>query len=198
MCARPFSCIRHDSTWVRNGLAERATNFLSRSQTAFTLWHKETQSSLVSSSRRPTADLHLRILNIMHQPSPSTHSRSSPPLIALCRIIKKNQDSASSELKSNIYPVLFSFLKPKSSATSTSTSKDCLEQGKEVYVWKPWHIVQLPEPGIDISISTKNNQEDWGFIRGMTQFEIGKQAEMEQDGRIRTALLCSRFFVART
>jgi len=155
----------------RNGLAERASNLLSRSQTAFTLWHKETSSqfSSATTARRPTADLHLRILKILHDsssPSLHLHSRSTPtaqPIIALCRVLKKPRIGA--ELtESDIYPVLF------------SSVREDIKEGKDVYVWKPWYTVELPDPGIFV------DYEDM-------QFGLGKSR------RSREALLCSRFFV---
>jgi len=66
--------------------------------------------------------------------------------------------------ESDIYPVLF------------SSVREDIKEGKDVYVWKPWYTVELPDPGIFV------DYEDM-------QFGLGKSR------RSREALLCSRFFV---
>ena len=98
----------------RNGLAERASNLFSRSQTSFALWHKETSAL---SSRWSTADMHFSILKVL--------SRSTPA-IAVCRVTKKPQN----QLTEDIYAVLFS-------------SPSGLEEGRKVYVWHPWYVVEF-------------------------------------------------------
>ncbi|KIM77412.1 hypothetical protein PILCRDRAFT_825380 [Piloderma croceum F 1598] len=181
--------------FVRNGLAERASNLLSRSQTAFTLWHKETSSqfSSATTARRPTADLHLRILKILHEPPPSTHSRPTPtahPIIALCRVLNKPQNSRNEAglAESDIYPILFSSLSPISSNLNPAARED-IKMDKDVYVWKPWYTVELPEPGILVDVSYEEGLDmqlgdEWGLGRS------------RRNRRSREALLCSRFFVA--
>jgi hypothetical protein len=121
-------CLLHMNTFravvdhlCRNGLAERASNLLSRSQTSFALWHKETSSL---SSRWPTADIHFSILKVLH-----VHSRSTPA-IALCRVTKKPQD----QLTEDIYVVLFS--------SPTPNAAERIEEGRKVYVWHPWYVVE--------------------------------------------------------
>jgi hypothetical protein len=175
----------------RNGLAERASNLLSRSQTAFTLWHKEASSqfSSATTARRPTADLHLRILKILHEPSLPAHSHSKPtstaqPIIALCRVLNKPQNSSTGAglTESDIYPILFSSPSPLSSNSNPAARED-IKEDKEVYVWKPWYTVELPEPGILIDVDMQLGDE----------WELGRS---RRSRRSREALLCSRFFVA--
>jgi hypothetical protein len=182
----------------RNGLAEHASNLLSRSQTACTLWHKETspQFSSATNARRPTADLHLRILKILHEPSSHSahhsHSRSTPtaqPIIALCRVLNKPQNIIGAGLtESDIYPILFSSPSPISSNSNPAARED-IKEDKEVYVWKPWYTAELPEPGILIDISYEEGVD----MQLEDEWELGRN---RRSRRSREVPLCSRFFVA--
>jgi hypothetical protein len=182
----------------RNGLAERASNLLSRSQTAFTLWHKETSSqfSSATTARRPTADLHFRILKILHEPSPSAHSHSKStstvqPIIALCRVLNKPQNSSigAGLTESDIYPILFSSPSPISSNSNPAARED-IKEDKEVYVWKPWYTVELPEPGMLIDASYEKGVD----MQLGDEWRLGRS---RRSRRSREALLCSRFFLLR-
>jgi hypothetical protein len=80
-------------------------------------------------------------------------------------------------LANDIYPVLFSSPVPPSSNPAAG-----FEKGKEVYVWKPWYAVELPEPGIDIEPEEEATRMQLAVGRDLT--------------RSKHALLCSRFLVS--
>lgn len=169
----------------RNGLAERASNILARSQTAFTLWHKE-MSSISSSSQRQSADLHFHILRVLHEPSPPSythpHSRSASsthPVIALCRILSKPSNEGGNDLTKDIYPVLFSCHDPPK-----FNQRERFEEGRDVYVWKPWYAVELQGAGIEARYRTEHEEAQL----------VGESGLWREVIKSKHALLCSRFF----
>jgi hypothetical protein len=63
------------------------------------------------------------------------------------------------------------------------------EEDREVYVWKPWYIAELPDPGISVSYSINKdevNEEMMGI-----QFP----PRVDAQGVAKYALLCSRYFI---
>jgi hypothetical protein len=94
--------------------------------------------------------------------------------------VKSPQNGSGGSLTDDIYPVLFSSPVPPS-----SNPAEGLEEGREVYVWKPWYTVELPEPGISVAYSEAmgtQSVDGWGAT----------------SRRSKHALLCSRFFITMT
>lgn len=165
----------------RNGLAERAKILLAHSQTAHTLWATEIQR-LRSSSRRPKADLQLRVLKILHKTEPRLLSKSL--VIALCRVVSLGEEDKATWASEGDIPVLFS---------EHNTKPDLemeVEEGKEVFVCKPFFFVDLSEP---LVISTNASER---MSTGLTQFDTGAGLKkMGLSGNGKRVLLCFRYFL---
>ncbi|KLO08030.1 hypothetical protein SCHPADRAFT_908946 [Schizopora paradoxa] len=153
--------------FLRGGLAERAQGFLSRSQTAYTLWQKDievqlhsiatrpNESSFISHRRALRPDLILRVESVLHETRISGTSRGSGSLrgiLASCTMNEAAKDTfppnpSGTNLNSLI--VLFSF-SPELHGGAAVTSSDPMfdmAEGTELFVWKPFHEVRLPGDG---------------------------------------------------
>ncbi|KAJ7121344.1 hypothetical protein C8R43DRAFT_1033922 [Mycena crocata] len=154
---------RGKEKFVRNGLAARAAALYDRSHASLALWEAETNhtlsSSAASSRRGLNPDMRLRIVHILHIPSPVSHpsSKLSIPGVALCHILAA---PASDPLlhprsKDTLNAVLFSFSSFSPPAyfqgqtqLNLRNPEDFVE-GKEVYVWKPWQWVDIEPSALE-------------------------------------------------
>lgn len=118
--------------------------------------------------------------------------------LAICRILKKplNDDGL---VVDDICPVLFpSRIARGLFPTPSELASVTLEEGKEVYTWKPWSSVNLPLPGI-----TFDNEVRAGGTCPKREFDLLMGEVKEEDDtekvvvrRVCTiALICSRFVV---
>jgi hypothetical protein len=129
----------HNQHISSHGLAEHANQLLSRFQTSFSLWQKEISRTLLSSSRRPTPDLRLHILKIIHVAQ--THSSPTPSAgLAACRLAHLKTDEHG--IDGDEIHILFSFAPPSSTNARVCTAED-FAADREVYVWKPWYEVEV-------------------------------------------------------
>lgn len=156
----------------RNGLAERASHLISRSQQEFLLWSHDVGRTLVHSapaSRTPPHDLRVSVLEVLTAPFKETtdallsHS-PFPPLpppyaLARCKVTSKAGFEAHGR---DVKTVLILFAYSTVTATSTAaaasrlSSMIGLEKGREVLLWRPWSEVEMPpEPGGNASSSDK-------------------------------------------
>ncbi|RDB23929.1 hypothetical protein Hypma_009243 [Hypsizygus marmoreus] len=155
-----------EAKFVKGGLASRASELISRSQTSLALWHKETEDALSSTSRRLTPDLRLRIIRILDSPagakpsSPRKPSVSSSnamsPGLALCRILSTPSLKhphltylLPKTLEKQYHLVVLSFptVAPVRSRVQNRIHPRNPEDfvvGREIYAWEPWQEVSLP------------------------------------------------------
>ncbi|KAJ7267650.1 hypothetical protein B0H12DRAFT_118899 [Mycena haematopus] len=157
--------------YVRNGLAARAAALYDRSHASISLWEAEMSHSLTalsapSSSRRGLdPDMRLRILHILHVPSPVSHpsSKLSIPGVALCHLLTappEPLDSLHPRSKDGIYAVLFSFSSlappphPQASAQLDIRNPEDFAEGREALVWKPWRVVAIDTSSLKLCLAT--------------------------------------------
>ncbi|KAG8855837.1 hypothetical protein FRB96_006659 [Tulasnella sp. 330] len=146
--------------FVRNGLAERASHLISRSQQEFLLWSHDVGRTLLNSapsSRTPLHDLRISILGILTARfKETTETLQSyypfpplPPPYALARC--KVTGTAGLEVNGrDVQKVLILFAYSTMTATSTAAAASGLstmmglEEGREVLLWRPWFQVEMP------------------------------------------------------
>jgi hypothetical protein len=130
------------TSFVRGGLAARASTFFEQSQISLVLWQKETErrANTLSSS-----DLRVNIIKILKKPIPAGSKLISPG-IALCRMRETN-DATSHHKSYNIddlYRIAFSF----PSCLTKSIFNDPLQfsEGRTVRICCPWQEIELSLP----------------------------------------------------
>ncbi|KAF8199969.1 hypothetical protein K438DRAFT_1966307 [Mycena galopus ATCC 62051] len=161
--------------FVRSGLAARAAALYDRSHASLSLWEAETSHSLLAASARRglNPDMRLRILHILHVPSPVSHpsSKLSTPGVALCHLQTAPPESFSSlhhRPKAAVCAVLFSFSslapppRPHSPAPAQLAIRnpEDFAEGKEVCVWKPWQVVALDTTALKLLAIDGNGDVD--------------------------------------
>ncbi|KZT05205.1 uncharacterized protein LAESUDRAFT_233552 [Laetiporus sulphureus 93-53] len=123
--------------YARGGLAQRASVQFSHRRTALSLW----QSSLeleMRSGRALVPDMHLRVTSVRYSANPADHQRTShAPCVALvrCRVV--------SARKEEDVTVMLNFDGVGSRATPFNKVSE-LQDGREVYVWRPWNSITIP------------------------------------------------------
>jgi hypothetical protein len=120
----------------RNGLAEHALQFISRSHASLNLWQSETAFIAENAPTQLNPDLRLAIISFTHLPSSSRHDHSLA--FARTKVISTRNPSALGESPSRSLLVLLSF------SVSPFTSEG-LADGRELFVWQPWTWIGLKE-----------------------------------------------------
>ncbi|KAF8584413.1 hypothetical protein K439DRAFT_1660756 [Ramaria rubella] len=164
--------------FIRGGLAERAENLLSRSNTNFSLWQSAFVKQL-EGSKYPKEDIRLHVVSILsctkHPGSPSISNGLPRNAITTCReVLQETREGDGSPPQQGTVVFLFS-------GNGKASSSVGLEVGKDVCVWRPWQEIDLPaaydplhQPLVEVKLPPSGSQRPGGQ---------------------RTALLCSRFLV---
>ncbi|KAJ7782362.1 hypothetical protein DFH07DRAFT_321456 [Mycena maculata] len=202
---------------VRNGLAARAAALYDRCHTSLALWEAEMAHSLSSSgplSRRSVnPDIRLRIIHILHVPSPVPHpsSRLSIPGVALCHLLSAPTDDplAPSLPRSNdgICAVLFSFSSvsppahPEAQAQLAIRNPEDFAEGREVYAWKPWRGVPIDAAALKLCLEsgagTDSAEELAPDPTAFDLFRPGAAGARRRGNISEMALVCERFVVLK-
>ncbi|TFK69804.1 hypothetical protein BDN72DRAFT_839963 [Pluteus cervinus] len=165
--------------FIRGGLAARANDMLTRTRNSLNLWQTETEH-LLAGSRRPPPDIRLRILRVIHVPTPlpnhvlqsSPSSNATSAGIALCKIISTHSLPGLRASRLEVHRTVFSFLASTTPNTLVRNPKDFLE-GLEVHVWAPYHQIESPSQDTN-------------------------EVEMEGDKVVSNfVMMCSRFYILR-
>ncbi|KAK7005977.1 hypothetical protein R3P38DRAFT_3326418 [Favolaschia claudopus] len=203
--------------FIRNGLAARATALYDRTHASMSLWDADLSLSLAnsaSSSRRGLdPDLRLRILHILHIPSPVSNPSSniSIPGVALCHLLTSpppldHPSSVHSLSKGGIHAVLFSFssLAPPrlhALAQLCIRNPEDFAEGQEVYVWKPWQLLPMDTDALRRSIATSVDtdaaEEAAAAVDVFDLFGSGPSKAQCRDHVSQTALVCERFVILK-
>ncbi|KAG9017275.1 hypothetical protein FRB95_009029 [Tulasnella sp. JGI-2019a] len=147
------------SGFVRNGLAERASHLISRSQQEFLLWSHDVGRTLIHSApatRTPPHDLRVSILKILTMPSKKDAnalpdfpfpSLPSPYALARCKVTSTAGYQTNGR-KVEIVLILFAYARVSATLTAAASSRLSmmvgLEKGREVLLWRPWSEVEIP------------------------------------------------------
>jgi hypothetical protein len=179
----PFSptALERDNTihtsFVRGGLAARASAFFEQSQTSLVLWQKETErrANTLSSS-----DLRVNIIKILQKPLPSSSKLISPG-IALCRIRRETSNATSLHKSYNIddlYRIAFSF--PSCLTKSIFNDPLHFSEGRTVRICCPWQEISFTkESSLPASLPLPSSEPT-----------------LTPDVTVNNkTLLCSRFFI---
>ncbi|KAJ7680879.1 hypothetical protein DFH06DRAFT_973941 [Mycena polygramma] len=201
--------------FVRNGLAARAAGLYDRSHASLSLWETEmsqfTASSASSSRRGLNPDMRLRVLHILHTPSPVSQpsSKMSIPGVALCHLLAAPTSEPSSSfhprLKDGVYAVLFSFtsLAPPAHLQDPMQphirNPEDFAEGKEVYVWRPWQVLPIDPSPLKLCLETDADMDSCGEVdpEVFGLFERGATKAHCRDHLSETALVCERFVILK-
>lgn len=209
----------------RNGLASRAAALFDRSNASLSLWEAEMThflSSAASSSKRSlNPDMRLRIVHVLHIPSPVPHpsSKSSIPGVALCHLLSSANPHPSGlsllpQTKDGLCAVLFLFSAISPPAVNAPMqlhirNPEDFVQGREVYVWKPWQIVAIDVGAIQQCIDNDSRQNldqdgdvamadvDMTEVEAFELFEPGTTGAWRRGKVADTALVCERFVISK-
>ncbi|KAJ6594458.1 hypothetical protein B0H19DRAFT_62260 [Mycena capillaripes] len=199
--------------FVRNGLAARAAALYVRSHASLSLWETEMThflASSTSSSRRGlNPDMRLRILHILHIPSPVSQPSSKLfiPGVALCHLLAATTPEALGTLhprsKDGICAVLFSFssLAPpahlRAQAQLEIRNPEDFVEGKEVYVWKPWQVIAIDTSALKLCLETEADTDPGGEadLEVFDLFEPVATRAQCRDHVSETGLVCERFAI---
>lgn len=144
---RKQSCGK-DHKFIRGGFAERVQRHLSSKQTDFTLWKRQIEKKLESTSTI-ASDMQLRILKIFQVSKIPRKPRSVPVArsgLALCRLAGRHK--LADDLTTGTYVVCFSFAPADCGSDSTiSSSAELFTEGRGVDVWMPWYKVDVSSVG---------------------------------------------------
>ncbi|KAJ6538897.1 hypothetical protein DFH09DRAFT_1368792 [Mycena vulgaris] len=200
--------------FLRNGLAARAAALYDRAHSSLSLWEAEMAHALYSSaptSRRGlNPDMRLRIVHILHVPSPVPHpsSKLSIPGVALCHLLAAPVPDplGQSRSKDALCAVLFSFSSlsppahPHAQTPLATRNPEDFSEGREVYVWKPWQCIVIDPSSIELGLETPADM-DPAFGRAEAAafqlFEPGATGARRRGIILETALVCERFIVLR-
>jgi len=173
---------RNGPKFLRNGLAERASQMLSRSHTVLSLWQLETET-LVRSFRRLTPDLRLRIVQVLCIPS-CTDRFSQPSTrrfgLALCEVLNNEKPGMGSRQRTSAM-ILLSDSLPSSELGVRSAAG--LEKDRDILVWRPWHEVEMPFD-LEVPFAIPFGDEPGNSAQQGGWYERGM-----------ATLLCSRFLI---
>lgn len=166
---------------------------LSRSRTSLSLWQKDVESRLPTSSAttsRPTYRiqpvLKLRIRKVIHVPQFTDRHTVSRPGLLICQ----------EHSKDILHGVILSFLNLQSSSSyaQTCTPND-LKVGAEVWLWKPWYQIPLPKPGnVPAGVVWNESFDDWAVMRDFRYMNMFGSTQIESR-RCRDVLVCSHFYI---
>jgi hypothetical protein len=166
------------TSFVRGGLAARASAFFEQSQTSLVLWQKETERRANAPS---SSDLRVNIIKILQKPLPSGLKLISPG-IALCRIRHETNNATSHHKSYNIddlYRIAFSF--PSCLTKSIFNDPHQFLEGRTVRICCPWQEISsfTEEPSLPASLPLPSSEPTL-----TPYFAINNKT-----------LLCSRFFI---
>lgn len=166
-------------------------------------------SSSTSSSRRGlNPDMRLRIVHILHIPSPVPHpsSKLSIPGVALCHLLAASTPDplGPSRSKDGIWAVLFSFSSisppahPQPHAQLDIRNPEDFAEGKEVYVWKPWQAIAIDASAIDLCLGNQADMDsDGADAAAFDLFQPGVAGARRRGNILETALVCERFLILK-
>ncbi|KAJ6498797.1 hypothetical protein C8R45DRAFT_980002 [Mycena sanguinolenta] len=201
--------------FIRNGLAARAAALFDRSHASISLWEAEMSHSLAlsasSSSRRGlNPNMRLRILHILHVPTPVSHPSSKLfiPGVAVCQLLSAPLEPLGSlhpKSKDGICTVLFSFSSlappphPQAPAQLDIRNPEDFAEGREVCVWKPWRVVTIDTVSIKLCVATDTDldPEREADAEVFDLFEPGTTRSQCRDHVSETALVCERFVILK-
>jgi hypothetical protein len=153
--------------------------------------------------------MRLRILHILHIPSPVSHptSKLSIPGVALCHLLAAPEalGTLHARSKDGICAVLFSFSSlappahPHAPAQLDIRNPEDFAQGKEIYVWKPWQLIAIDTPALNLCLETDaimhSGREADSEVFDL--FELGATRAQCRDHISETALVCERFIILK-
>ncbi|KAJ7656670.1 hypothetical protein B0H17DRAFT_1213726 [Mycena rosella] len=194
--------------FLRNGLAARAAVLYDRSHSSLSLWEAEMAHSLSSSAssfrRGLNPDMRLRIVHILHVPSPVPHPSSmlSIPGVALCHLLATPipDPLGLSRSKDAICAVLFSFssLSPPVQTPLAIRNPEDFAEGNEVYVWKPWQSIMIDPSAMKLDPETHSDPTVGDVEAAAFQlFAPGATGARRRGTILETALVCERFVVLK-
>ncbi|KAJ7091971.1 hypothetical protein B0H15DRAFT_799719 [Mycena belliarum] len=199
--------------FARDGLAARAAAMYDRSDASLSLWEAEMAhalSSMAPSSRRGlNPDMRLRIVHILHVPTPvpNPSSKVSIPGVALCHLLAapSSDPLGSSKSKDALCVVLFSFSSlspPVQPHAQTIRNPEDFAEGREVYVWKPWQCIVIDPSAIELgrySPSVPDGNVNAGAVdaEAFELFAPGVTGARRRGVILETALIFERFIVLK-
>ena len=130
------------TSFVRGGLAARASTIFEQSQTSLVLWQKETERRANTLS---SLDLRVNIIKILQKPLP-LGSKLISPGIALCRIRRETNNAILHHKSYNIddlYRIAFSF--PSNLTKSVFNDPLQFSEGRTVRICCPWQEISFTE-----------------------------------------------------
>ncbi|EMD35068.1 hypothetical protein CERSUDRAFT_96983 [Gelatoporia subvermispora B] len=119
----------------RGGLAEDVKRLFAQKDTTLSLWQTETEGNL-RRSHRPAPNLRVRIAAILHDVEDASNKTAQAPRTGIVRC-------RTSAGKAQDYIVFLSFGHFGSSPRLNKIED--LKDGRELYIWKPWQTMELPE-----------------------------------------------------
>ena len=131
------------TSFLRGGLAARASAVFEQSKTSLVLWQKETERRAYTIS---SSDLRVNIIKIVQKPLPSHTASRKPisPVIALCRIRRETNNTHHKSYNfDDLYRIVFSF----PSCLTKSIFNDPLQfaEGRTVRICCPWQEISFTE-----------------------------------------------------
>ncbi|KAG6812242.1 hypothetical protein H0H92_003782 [Tricholoma furcatifolium] len=152
-----------DGKFIKGGLAARSSELYAQSRTSLTLWQKETELQLASSSRL-MPDLRLRIIKIIELPSGAKSSSPRKPSkassstvstgVALCCILSTPTshphlvaiETRTRQKQHHLIVLTFPTVAPPRlrgrDGIYVRNPEDFIA-GRELWIWEPWHEVSL-------------------------------------------------------
>ncbi|GBE87137.1 predicted protein [Sparassis crispa] len=124
-----------DAKYLRGGLADNAKCLFGHNDTALLLWQTDIHNC-IRNSRRVVPELRLRIVSVFHVSKGTGNHRShQPPCLAILRCRNSGNQSA------EVLNILLNIGSP--CANLRMNKVEDVQEGREVYVWRPWHNVDL-------------------------------------------------------
>lgn len=157
----------------RGGLAGKARILLKQRQTALALWQAALELEL-RANRRPTPDMRLRVVSILHAATEADHLRvAHPPCLALLRC------AIMPEFRQEEIMLLLNFDAASGASTMRFHKIANLHTGRDIFLWKPWQTVKIPSSSAEL-LAHRN-------VDGVTSGEASDE---------QTMLFCTRFWLA--
>ena len=171
-CSRLLAPVR-----CRGGLADRAKILLKQRQTALSLWQASLELEL-RAKRRPSPDMRLRVVSILHAATEADHLRTAhPPCLVLLRC------AIMPEFRQEEVMLLLNFDAASGASPVRFHKMADIHVGREIFLWKPWQTIDVPSSAFAPLFAHLNVEADGASVSG----EVGD---------MRTALFCTRFWLA--
>ncbi|KAG6841802.1 hypothetical protein C0991_006686 [Blastosporella zonata] len=177
-----------EAKFVKGGLAARSFELISQSHTSLTLWQKETELQLASSSSRLNSDLRLRIVKIIEPPAGAKSSSPRKPsfaansatstAVAICRVVSTPSRHPHvvdyipriREKQYHLVVLTFATIAPPRlrgrNGVYVRNPEDFIA-GRELCLWQPWHEVslssKLSSSSPDDSATVAADSDETGF-----------------------------------